>query len=148
MELLNWIAVHGFDVLGAIGIIAGLLFTGFSFRQDAKVTRIQNLLTITRNHREIWSELYRQPELSRVLDPKADIVAKPITTAERLFVRFVILHLKSAFEAGRNGVYGAPAALREDTNSFFSLPIPKVVWDKAKAFQDSKFATFVEGAMR
>jgi hypothetical protein len=143
MELLNWIAAHGFDVLGAIGIIAGLLFTGFSFRQDAKVTRIQNLLTITRNHREIWSELYRQPELSRVLDPKADIVTKPITTAERLFVRFVILHLKSAIEAGESGVYAGPSNLKSDVSSFFSRPIPRRVWLETQEHQSAELSELI-----
>jgi hypothetical protein len=34
--------------------------------------------------------------------------------------------------------------LRQDIRWFFSLPIPKAVWEKIKERQDTKFAKFVE----
>jgi len=58
-------------------IVAGLFFTGYSLRIDTKVRHIGNLLTITQQHREIWSEFYKKPELARALDPSQTWQANP-----------------------------------------------------------------------
>jgi hypothetical protein len=103
---------------------------------------------ITKNHREIWSEFYERPELSRILDPKADLAAKPVTNEEKLFVNFLIFHLNNSYQAIRDGLYHQPEGLKKDIASFFSLPIPQAVWAKAKKFQDRRFWAFVEYAKR
>lgn len=143
-SLLNLIAEHWFDALQTAGIVGGLFFTGVSLRTDAKAKRLQSLFTITKHHREIWSEFYERPELSRILDPKADLAAKPVTNEERLFVNFLIFHLNNSYQAINDGLYHQPEGLRKDIASFFSLPIPKAVWAKTKNFQDRNFVCFVE----
>src|SRR4051794_7017954 len=97
MEGSRWIADNWFDILSAVGIIGGLCFTAFSLRSETKTRRVANLLAVTANHREIWREFYRRPELSRVLDPSSDVATQGLTAAEEEFVKFVILHLSSVY---------------------------------------------------
>ncbi len=137
----NWI-----DILQSIGIIAGLLTSAYTIHKDAEVQRVQNLFTLTKNHREIWSQVTEKPELWRVLDPAPDLSQNPITEAERLFVLFLVLHLASSFEATKHGMYFAERGLRTDVREFFGLPIAREVWDQIKKYQQPQFVSFVESA--
>jgi len=122
----------------------GLLFTGYSLRSETKTRRIANLLTLTRNHRDIWTELYRNPRLARVLDANTDPTRQPIQRDEEIFVNLVIQHLNSAYYAMRDELAIKPEGLRRDVRQFFALPIPRVVWTELKALQDDRFVAFVE----
>jgi hypothetical protein len=66
---------------------------------------------------------------------------------EELFVNFLILLLNASFHAMKNGVLTASEGLRKDVRRFFSLPLPRVVWEKMKPFQDTSFVTFVESCL-
>ena len=61
-----------------------------------------------------------------------------------MFVIFLILHLNSSYYAMRAGFFQKPQGLRKDIEIFFSLPIPREVWRKARIMQDERFVTFVE----
>src|SRR6266498_5237133 len=143
MGIFHWVSDNWFSLIQTLGIIAGLVFTAASFRVDAKTRQISNLLTITGQHREIWKEFYRRPELSRVLEHEPDLEARPLSNDEELFVRLLILHLSSTFEATRDDLYLKPEGLERDVQFFFSLPIPKTVWNKFKVFQNSRFVQFI-----
>jgi len=140
----NWIADHWFTLLQSVGIVGGLFFTGVSLRKDAEVRRVQTLISVTHEHRDLWSQLYKEPELWRVLDPKADLRKQPPTVKERKFVSLVILHLQSVHEAMRQGMFVRVPGLRNDIRHFFSLPIVKATWELSKALQDPEFVRFVE----
>ena len=144
MGFWDFIGHSWFIFLQSVGIIASLLFTGLSLRIDAKVRRASNLLIITEQHRGIWSQLYRRPELSRVLDDKADLKQMPVTEVEELFVTLLILHLSSVYHVMSDHLVIKPEGLREDISSFFVLPIPQNVWEKVKMFQDRDFVEFVD----
>lgn len=131
-------------MLQSIDIIGSLLFIAVTLRDDAKARRISNLIRITDHHRDIWTQLYRRPDLSRVLNAKADIRDEPVRDEEELFINLLILHLNSAFHAMNAGLFLKPEGLRKDIDWFFSLPIPKAVWDRNKALQDAAFVSFVE----
>ena len=131
-------------LVNAIGIIVSFLFAAVSLRSETKTRRIANLLTLTQSHRELWSGLIQRPELKRLLDPSADVSKTPITLEERIQVNLIILHLNSAFEAIKSGLVVKPEGLRKDVGWFFSLPIPRYVWEKMKALQNDDFAAFVE----
>jgi len=144
MTLLNKIAENWFVLLQSAGIVGGLLFTGFALRADARAKQIQSMFALTQQHREIWSLLYSRPELARVLEPKPDLKVAPVTPAEEMFVRFLILHLSGAHRAIRSGLFTSPERLREDISSFFSLPIPRAVWEKNCTLQNNDFVAFVK----
>jgi hypothetical protein len=144
MAVFPWIIQHWLDLLQSIGIVGGLALTAISLRSDTKVQRVSNLLNITKQHREIWTRLYEHPELKRVISPAADLAEKPLTDEERLFIEFVVLHLNAAQEAIKQGMFVAPENLRKDVRRFFSLPLPKAVWELTKDFQDRDLVRFVE----
>ena len=148
MVWLDWIAQNWFDLLQSVGIAGSLLFTGFSLRIDTRVRRVQNLLTLTRQHREIWVMLYSRPELSRILEKAPDLQTHPISGDEELFVKFLIFHLSNTHRAMVAGFFIGPERLRDDIHGFFSLPIPRAVWDRIRPLQDSDFVEFVESCLK
>ena len=148
MEALFRIVENALPFLESAGIIGGLFFTGWSLWIDARVRRVQNLLTLTAHHREIWSELYKNPALKRVIDPNADLEKQPITIQERLFTRSIFLHLSAAFHASRTGMFSMPRMLQRDIRSFLRLPIPKWVWNNTRENHDSDYTEFVDNATR
>ncbi len=92
MARLHWLAGNWVTALNAVGVVGGLFFTTASFRSKAKTRRIANLLTITKNHRDIWADFYRSPDLVRVLDTTADVAKLPVSREEEIFVNLVIPH--------------------------------------------------------
>ena len=148
MEVFHWVAEHGFDLVGVLGIIASLLFTAFSFRKDDHSRRISNLIAIKQQHREIWREMFEQPALARVLKNNVDLRSMPVTDEESLFVKLLILHLDTAYRAMKAGIFVKLEGLQEDVAEFFSSPIPKAVWEKMKVFQNEDFVAFVEKCRR
>ncbi|MFH0957632.1 MAG: hypothetical protein V1897_02915 [Pseudomonadota bacterium] len=148
MGFINWLSNHLFSLIQVIGIIGGLTFTAVSFRMEARTRKVSNFIAITKNHREIWSELYTHPELARVLSAKVDLERDPIKPEEEIFVKLLILHLNSAFYAWRYGEFLPPDELSKDIREFFSLPLPRLVWDRLRLLQDKEFVRFVENICR
>lgn len=148
MRGLHWLGDNAFALLNAIGVVGGLLFTGFSLHSEARTRRIANLLSLTEGHREIWKQLLANPALRRVLDPTADLDRSPLTLDEEVFVNFVIQHLNVTFHALRDDLTIKPEGLRRDVWWFFSLPIPTAVWQQAKVLQNDQFVAFVEACLR
>ncbi len=144
MGSLRWLTENWFTLLNAVGVIGGLLFTGVSLRSETKTRRIANLLSLTEGHREIWKQVFTHSQLGRVLDATADTSARPMTREEEIFVNLVIQHLSVVFHALRDELTIKPEGLRRDVWWFFSLPIPRAVWDKMKVLQNDKFVSYVE----
>jgi hypothetical protein len=144
MGIGEWILQNWFNLFSAIGIIAGLWFTAFSLRSETKTRRIANLLTITANHREIWKEFLNNQKLARVRDAAADTAKQPVTDAERVFVNLVIQHINSVYYAMSDQLVVKYEGLRRDIAQFFSLPIPKSVWERMKVFQNDALVRFIE----
>jgi hypothetical protein len=141
---LRWIADNWVIALNAVGVVGGLFFTAISLRSETKTRRIANLLTITTNHRAIWTEFSQRAELARILDSSADLSKVPITRAEEEFVNMVILHVSSVHYAMKDELVIKLEGLRRDVCEFFSLPIPQAVWMKTKVLQNDDFVEFVE----
>ena len=79
-----------------------------------------------------------------MLQVNPDLRAKPITEAEELFVNQLFLHLNSAFQAIRVGLFSTPEGLETDVREFFSHPIPRMVWKKMRKFQNKALVKFIE----
>jgi hypothetical protein len=148
MEVSNWLAANWFDLLQTLGIVGGLLFTAYAIRKDEKGRKIGNLIAINQQHHEIWKALYGRPELARVLKKEANVNSTPISDAERLFVNSLILQLSTVYRAMKEGMFVPLEGLKEDIKGFFTLPIPKNIWEKIKPLQDKDFAAFVENVLR
>jgi hypothetical protein len=139
-----WMVENWMTVLNAVGVIGGLFLTARALRSETKTRRIANLLTVTRNHRELWKEFFEHPELARVLDASVDLAKRPITPGEQKFVNMVVNHISSVYESLKDELVTKQEGLRQDVRSFFSLPLPKAVWEKTKMFQNEDFVKFVE----
>jgi len=138
----NWFA------LAQTGILAtGLFLIGIALLFEARARRVANLIESTQQHRDLWERMYSQPELARILDPNADLDTNGVTAEEQMFVVFIILHLSTSYFAIRSGFLQRPYRLGKDIERFFSLPIPRAVWEKVKVLQEPPFARFVEQYM-
>ena len=143
-SMAEWLIANWFTLLSAVGVTGGLFFTAFSLRSETKTRRIGNLLTITANHRELWEECIRRPELGRVLDASPDLAKQPITRAEELFVTMVVLHISSVYHALNDELVVKLEGLRRDVAQFMSLPIPRAIWEKVKMVQNDDVVAFIE----
>jgi hypothetical protein len=147
MGFFDWLGQNWLDFLQTAGIIGGLVFTAKTVRDDARERRITNLLFLTKNHREVWSNVLYRPDLERILDEAVDLKQRPLTTGEHLFVMLVIQHLHSAFKAMKDRLVIKPELVARDVGAFFALPIPNAVWKHVKGLQDDDFAAFVESCL-
>ena len=121
-----------------------MLTTVYTIREASEERRVTNLFALTKGHREIWSFVIEKPELSRVLNPIADINKEPVTEQERLFVLFLILHLATSFEARKRRMFLVAEGLTQDVEKFFNLPIPRAIWKDFRKYQQRDFARFVD----
>lgn len=147
MGFQGYIVQNWFDLLQSAVILAGLLFTALSYRKDTKSRDLENFFRINEAHRNIWTEVYKRPELDRVLSSKPDLEKEKMTDEEAIFVNLLILHLNATFRAMRSGLYTTNQGIEEDIRWFFSLPIPRLVWQLSKEIREPEFVKFVEIAL-
>ena len=122
--------------------------TSHALRSETKTRRIANLLTITGNYRELWKEFFHTLELARVIDPAADVIRRPVTPTEELFVGLVIAQMSSVYYATQDELLIKLEGSRRDIAEFISLPIPNSVWTKTKLLQNQDFAAFIESSLQ
>jgi len=140
----NWLSDNWFNILQSVGIIGSLLFTAVTLRTDARARRINNQIVTTEHHRDLLTQIYRNPNLARVLDDKANIDETPVTDEEKRIVALLILHFSTVYNAMRNRMLSKPHGLEKDIRWFFSIPISKSVWEGVKQFHDVDFVNYVE----
>lgn len=144
----RWVAENWFNLVQGTGIVLGLFYTGIALRRDAASRRVGNLMALAVQHRDLWSELHRRPDLQRVLDPNPDLIAQPVSTAEGEFLNLVIIHFGLGWElATRHGLISAPS-YAADVTDFFSLPLPRLVWEQTRKVRDPAFVRFVNHRLR
>lgn len=148
MGATQWIAEHWFDLLQTVGIVGSLLLATYTTRKDERARRIGNSIAINEQYREIWKEVFQHPKLGRVIAKDADVAKQPVSVEEELFVTMIITHLSTIFRAWKHGEFVELEGLQKDVQGFFTLPIPKIVWEEFKPVQDRRFVVFVEKSLR
>lgn len=136
-----------FALIQSVGIVASLLLSALAFARDAKAREVENLLTLANFHRELWSGVSQRPELERIFREGADVVSKPTTVAEQEFLNLVMVHFQTGWRLANGGNILTLKELATDVRGFFSLPLPRAVWDKTKQFRNQKFVRFVEKSL-
>lgn len=139
----QWFRDNWFALVQGVGIVAGLVFGAVTLRRDLRARRVGDLLALTQQHRELWSEVHRRPELARIMDPDADLVARPLTVAEERMVNLILVHFQTGWELARSGTFNTPENMAADVRGFFTLPLPRKVWQATKATRDPAFVRFV-----
>src|ERR1035438_1416573 len=147
MGVLHWLAEHWFDLTQTIGIIGGLLFTALSIRSGEKVQAITNTIAVNEQYSRIWHEFYERPTLARILKKDVDLNRQPVSNDEALFVKTLLLLLDVVRRTMNAGIFVKIQGLQKDIQDFFTLPIPKAVWEEIKPFQDRDFVLFVEDCL-
>lgn len=143
----SWFETNWFNFVQTVSIVLGLLFTGFSLRRDTRSRRFSNLLALKEEHRELWNIIHEKPGFARILHREVDLVASPMTNEEEIFLRQMIVHFAVAWELIRDGTPLDLGAFRRDVAEIFSLPLPKLAWERAIVAQNPRFARFVERAV-
>lgn len=144
MTELQWVSNNWPALLQNLGIIGGLGFTAYTVWKDEHARRVTNSIAISGQYREIWSLPFQKPELARVLESDVNLKIHPVTVLEEMFVNQVIVHLDIVRRAIKAGVFVKMEGLRKDVREFFSLPIPRAVYEKNKVFQNRDFINFVD----
>jgi hypothetical protein len=147
MWVLNWLVEHWLDLIQTVSIVGSLLFAAHTIRKDERARTISNTIALNEQYTQIWHEFYERPALSRILKKDVDL-EKPVSDEETLFVKTLILHLDTVRRAMKAGIFAKIQGLQNDVRDFFVLPIPKIVWEKIKLFQDKDFVAFIDDCLK
>lgn len=145
--LYSWLEQNWFTLVQSSGIIGSILLTGVMLRRDRRTRRVSDLLTLAAHHRDLWGDMHRRPELSRIAAAEVDLVGSPITIQEEEYLRLVLMHFYTGWMMAREGSLVTLETMAADAGSFFSLPLPANVWSRTRAQRDSRFARFVDEAV-
>jgi hypothetical protein len=85
-----------FNLIQTVGIIGSLWMGILAARREAKAKEVENLLSISDHHRELWDEALHKADLQRISLRDADLAANPVTVAEEEFLNLVIAHFAAA----------------------------------------------------
>lgn len=102
------------------------------------------LLALEEQHRELWSELHRCPELARILEPAPDLIALPVTPAESEFLNTVFVHFCTGWRLAAEHRVLSVKDLGRDIRQFLQNPIPLQVWNRTTGIREKRFVEFVE----
>lgn len=144
---ISWVQGNWSSVVGAVGIIGSLLFTAASFRADGRNRQVTNLLAISEWHRNLWSEAHQRKDLKRVFQKEIGSAGQSMSVAEIEFLDSAILHFETGWRLEKIMKRGELTLLARDAGEFFSLPLPRDVWERTKAFRNRRFVRFVERAL-
>jgi hypothetical protein len=137
----NW-----FSLVQTMGIMAALMFTAVAARQNAKEKEIKNILALEQQHRALWEDARKRGDLKRVFDETAKLDT-PNTIAENTFLNMALVHFQTGWQMSLAGSVHSPETQAADIRGFFSLPLPRAVWEKTKQFKNPKFVGFVTRAL-
>ncbi len=145
--ILPWVQEHWFDFVQSLGIVASVALTAASLRRESRGRRMADHLTLVAQHRELWIDVSRRPELGRILQAEVDLVERPISMVEEDYLNLVIVHYTTGWLMAREGGLVNLKVLAGDARAFFSLPIPKTVWEQTAPLLDPAFVAFIRSSL-
>lgn len=143
----SWVDGNWFNVIQTVGIIGSLWAATSAANRDAKAKEIENLLTLSEHHRELWKEVPQRKDLARIFCQDANALLTPATMAEAEFLNLVIVHFQTGWWIARAGGITALQEMKADIRSFFTLPLPRAVWEDTKQDRNKEFVRFVTRLM-
>jgi hypothetical protein len=136
-----------FLLIQSLGIVGSLCLTAVATFKDAKAKEIENVLRLAELHKNVWAELREKPDLARILDSEADVIASPPSTTEAEFLNSVIVHYQTGWWVSKSGGMTTLKEMEADSRDFFSLPLPNAVWYRTKRIRNPDFVRFVDRAL-
>lgn len=122
--------------------------TAAAAQRDAKSREVQNLLALNEQHRNLWAGVLENHNLNRVFQDDANVLEKPATVVEKQFLNLVFVHYQTGWTVAKAGALITLAEIKTDIRDFFSLPLPRAVWEKTKNLRNRQFVRFVERALK
>ena len=144
----SWVNGNWFNVIQTVGIIGSLWIAAMAANRESRTKGIENLLSLSEHHRELWKEIPGQNDLVRIFQPDADTLLVPVTMAEAEFLNLVIVHFQTGWCIAKAGGFTTLAEMKADVRSFFTLPLPRAVWENTKGNRDPAFVRFVTRAIQ
>lgn len=144
----SWVAENWFNLVQTIGVIGSLLMTAAAACREARAKEIENLLIIAEHHRELWTVARQRVELKRIFQEDFCALKSPVTVAEQEFLNLVLAHLLTSWRIAKAGGIITLKELADDAKDFFTLPLPRAVWEKTKTNRNPEFVRFVENALK
>jgi hypothetical protein len=86
----SWVDGNWFNVIQTVGIIGSLWVAAAAANRESRTKGIENLLSLSEHHRELWKEIPGQDELARIFQPDADTLLIPVTLAEGEFLNGMV----------------------------------------------------------
>ena len=146
--IFDFLQQQWFDLLQSLFIILGFLLTISILRLEARSRKINHLLSLQQSRREVWNPILAHPELDRIFLKDIDLEFNPITPKEKIVIKQAISYLHTLFKAAQHKEIPSPQGLEKDIKQFFSLPIPKAIWEEVRMFQEDDFLVFIEMILR
>jgi len=147
VALSSWAGENWFNLIQTVGIMGSLWLATAAANRDAKAREVENLLTLSEHHRELWETVPRRKDLERIFQSDVDAKLNPATVAEMEFLNLVIVHFQTGWRIAKSGGITTLGEMKADVRGFFSLPLPHAAWEKTKEFRNPRFVRFVERAM-
>lgn len=147
MGMADFSSWSGDNIIQTVGIITSLLMAAAAANREAKAKEIENLLTLSEHHRNLWTAISQRPELERIFQTDVDVLTSPASVVEEVFLNEAIVQFLTGWRIATAGGITTVRELAADVRGFFSLPLPRAVWEKTKAFRNHRFVRFVECAL-
>ena len=132
-----------FQAFQSVFIILAFLASAYAVYRQNKSTKITNLITITNNHRSIWTSIINDDDLKAAAREKS-FNPEEITDYQEMFIKFLIFHLFTMYEASKSDAIVPIEQVELDVSVFMSLPGPNHVWQKIKKYQNADFRNFID----
>lgn len=143
----TWCEGNWFNLVQTAGVVGSLLLAAAAASREAKAREIGNILTLSAHHRSLWSFVAEKPDLQRILNPNTDALIKPATVSEELALNEIFTHFLTGWRVASAGGITSLRELSADVADFFSLPLPRAIWEKTKSSRNRRFVVFVDKAL-
>jgi len=135
-----------FGIIGGFIISSfALLLNFFSTLRSVRAQKISNYQEIIKSHRDIWRLTLEDPiNYTRLFESNIDLIEKPITHQERLFLQLLFLHASAAYTYLKHSHMQPIEQLENDFYEVLLMPIPRIIWMENKKYHNADFRHFVE----
>ena len=144
-----------FNLIQSVGIIGGLMTASIALfanaaasNRDAKAKERDNILTLSEHHRNLWwGEISKNQKLLRIFQTDVDVLKEPATLLEEVYLNETFAQYLTGWRIAKAEGLTTLNELAIDVKWFFSLPLPRVVWEKSKKYRNRRFVQFVKEAL-
>jgi hypothetical protein len=152
---MNWEAIGAIgEVVGAVGVIATLVYLGAQIRQNSNVVRSATRQAVSNAQMEIGIRLATNPELRAAVlrwNGRDPTPTSPDTQVrDEMFLRAMLRAFENQYHQNQDGTFENAmwAGYLENMRRVFIAPFFRDFWDANRSLYSTDFAAFVETQMR